>query len=286
MAAAGRRPARRWTRRRRTARRPSCSAELRPYQQDGFGWLAFLWEHRLGGILADDMGLGKTLQALALICHARERDPAGGAVPDRRADQRGANWVAEAARFTPGLRVVPITDTLRPARRRTSASWSPGPTSSSPPTPCSGSTSTAYARLAWSGLLLDEAQFVKNRQSKIYQCARRLAAPFKLAITGTPMENNLMELWSLLSITAPGLFPEPEAFREYYAQPIETQRRRRAARPAAAPDQAAGQAPDQGAGGRRPAGQAGAGRWTSSCTRSTASSTRRACSASARRSSG
>ena len=57
----------------------------------------------------------------------------------------------------------------------------------------------------------------------MYQCARRLAAPFKLAITGTPMENNLMELWSLLSITAPGLFPSPERFREYYAKPIERQ---------------------------------------------------------------
>ena len=79
----------------------------------------------------------------------------------------------------------------------------------------------AYAAVTWAGLLLDEAQFVKNHQSKIYQCARRLPAPFKLAITGTPMENNLMELWSLLSITAPGLFPSPTRFREHYARPIE-----------------------------------------------------------------
>jgi SNF2 family DNA or RNA helicase len=81
----------------------------------------------------------------------------------------------------------------------------------------------AYAEMAWSGLILDEAQFAKNHQSKIYQCARRLPAPFKIAITGTPMENNLMELWSLLSITAPGLFPNPTRFREYYARPIEKQ---------------------------------------------------------------
>jgi SNF2 family DNA or RNA helicase len=78
-----------------------------------------------------------------------------------------------------------------------------------------------YAELGWSGLILDEAQFAKNHQSKIYQCARRLTAPFKLAITGTPMENNLMELWALLSIAAPGLFPRPERFRDYYARPIE-----------------------------------------------------------------
>jgi SNF2 family DNA or RNA helicase len=79
----------------------------------------------------------------------------------------------------------------------------------------------AYAAADWSGLLLDEAQFVKNHQSKAYQCARKLPAPFKLAITGTPMENNLMELWSLLSITAPGLFPHPGRFRDFYARPIE-----------------------------------------------------------------
>jgi SNF2 family DNA or RNA helicase len=81
----------------------------------------------------------------------------------------------------------------------------------------------AYAAADWSGLVLDEAQFVKNHQSKVYQCARRLPAPFKLAITGTPMENNLMELWSLLSITAPGLFPNPTRFRDTFARPIERQ---------------------------------------------------------------
>ena len=69
--------------------------------------------------------------------------------------------------------------------------------------------------------MLDEAQFVKNHQAKTYQCARRLPAPFKLAITGTPLENSLMDLWSLLSIVAPGLFPSPERFAEYYRRPIE-----------------------------------------------------------------
>jgi SNF2 family DNA or RNA helicase len=79
----------------------------------------------------------------------------------------------------------------------------------------------AFGAHRWAGLILDEAQYVKNHQSKAYQCARRVAAPFKVAITGTPMENNLMELWSLLSIAAPGLFPHPERFRDYYARPIE-----------------------------------------------------------------
>ena len=81
--------------------------------------------------------------------------------------------------------------------------------------------SDAYRTVAWAGLILDEAQYVKNHQAKTYRCVRELAAPFKLAITGTPMENNLMELWSLLSITAPGLFPDPKRFAEQYARPIE-----------------------------------------------------------------
>jgi SNF2 family DNA or RNA helicase len=81
----------------------------------------------------------------------------------------------------------------------------------------------AYSDSTWSGLVLDEAQTAKNHQSKVYQCARRLPAPFKLAVTGTPLENNLMELWSLLSISAPGLFPNPTRFREYYSRPIEKQ---------------------------------------------------------------
>ncbi|MHB1290098.1 DEAD/DEAH box helicase, partial [Georgenia sp.] len=130
------------------------------------------------------------------------------------------NWVAEAARFTPDLRVVGVFETQ--ARRGV---------------PLDDVTAGAdvvvtsytlfrlefeeYAALEWSGLVLDEAQTVKNHQSKAYQCARRLAAPFKLAITGTPMENNLTELWALLAIVAPGLFPNLKRFEEYYRRPIE-----------------------------------------------------------------
>ncbi|HZA94003.1 MAG TPA: DEAD/DEAH box helicase, partial [Gemmatimonadales bacterium] len=78
-----------------------------------------------------------------------------------------------------------------------------------------------YAELPWAGVILDEAQFVKNYRAKTYQSARRLPSDFKLAVTGTPLENNLMELWALLSITAPGLFPHPDRFSEFYRRPIE-----------------------------------------------------------------
>ena len=200
----------------------SLRARLRPYQQDGFGWLAFLWEHRLGGILADDMGLGKTLQSLALICHARQRDPAAAPFLIVAPTSVVANWAAEAARFAPDLNVVPVSATVARSGQGL------GELVAGADAVVTSYTLlridfAAYAALGWSGLLLDEAQQAKNRQSKVYQCARRLAAPVKIAITGTPMENNLMELWSLLSITAPGLFPSPDRFRDYYARPVERQ---------------------------------------------------------------
>jgi hypothetical protein len=195
-------------------------AELRPYQRDGYGWLSFLWQHRLGGILADDMGLGKTLQCLALISHAREQDPAGGPFLIVAPTSVVANWVLEAARFTPGLQVVPISATTK-RRGHDLGEMVAGADAVVTSYTLLRSDFAAYSELPWSGLLLDEAQHAKNRQSKVYQCARRLAAPTKIAITGTPLENNLMELWSLLSISAPGLFPSPERFREYYSKPVE-----------------------------------------------------------------
>jgi len=195
-------------------------AQLRPYQADGFGWLAFLWRHRLGGILADDMGLGKTLQSLALISHARDADQDGPPFLIVAPTSVVPNWAAEAARFAPGLRVVAISETG--ARRGEKlADVVAGADAVVTSYTLLRIDVEEYCAQRWAGLILDEAQFAKNHQSKIYQCARRLPAPVKVAITGTPMENNLMELWSLLSITAPGLFPSPVRFREYYARPIE-----------------------------------------------------------------
>ncbi len=195
------------------------AAELRPYQREGFNWLASLWDIELGGILADDMGLGKTLQALALMMHARDRDPGVGPFLVVAPTSVVPGWVSEAARFAPELRVEAVTDTM---------GKSGGTIAELAAADVVVTTYTllrldfdAYRTVEWSGLILDEAQYVKNHQAKTYRCARELAVPFKLAITGTPMENNLMELWSLLSISAPGLFPEPKRFSEQYARPIE-----------------------------------------------------------------
>jgi superfamily II DNA or RNA helicase len=202
-------------------------ALLRPYQLEGFQWLAFLWEHQLGGILADDMGLGKTIQTLALISHARKGQAgkagkAGKAPPFLIVAPTSVlpNWAAESARFTPELKVVTISDTLG-RRRQELAEAVAGADVVVTSYTLLRLDFEQYGGTEWSGLIMDEAQYVKNHQSKAYQCARMLPAPFKVAITGTPMENNLTELWSLLSITAPGLFPNPTRFRDYYARPIE-----------------------------------------------------------------
>ena len=195
-------------------------ADLRPYQREGLAWLQFLWQARLGGILADDMGLGKTVQALALLCHARSADPDAPPFLVVAPTSVLPNWAAEAARFAPDLRVVTLGDTLR-RRGEDLATATDGADVVLTTYTLLRLDADAHAAHRWSGLVLDEAQHAKNHRSKVYQSARRVQAPFKLAITGTPMENDLMELWSLLSITAPGLFPHPTRFREHFALPIE-----------------------------------------------------------------
>jgi superfamily II DNA or RNA helicase len=198
----------------------SLEATLRPYQLTGFNWLAYLYEHRLGGILADDMGLGKTVEALALMCHTKERGLSAFPYLVVAPTSVVGNWAAEGRRFAPGLRSVTITETESRrgvALEKTVADVDLVITSYA----LFRLEYDDYAALDWAGLFLDEAQFAKNRDSQAYRRAKMLPAPFKVAMTGTPIENNLMELWSLLSITAPGLFPSPERFTDHYRRPIE-----------------------------------------------------------------
>jgi SNF2 family DNA or RNA helicase len=130
-------------------------------------------------------------------------------------------WLAEAARFAPSLRVVALGETTK-RRGGTIAQAIAGADLVVTTYAVFRIDAEAFRESAWSALVLDEAQFVKNHQSQVYQCARLLPARTKLAITGTPMENNLMELWALLSIVAPGLFPRPAAFAEHFRRPIES----------------------------------------------------------------
>ncbi|UJP11008.1 SNF2 family helicase [Microbacterium sp. KUDC0406] len=191
-------------------------ARLRPYQQAGLEWLAFLRQHRLGGILADDMGLGKTLQLLALVQHARETGEERPFLVVAPTSVLSA-WRDEAARFAPGLRVR-VVETSKPSAVRDAASSADLVVAS-----------YAVVRLAehvfrdreWAGLILDEAQFVKNPASQQHQAVAAIPADVTFAVTGTPLENSLMDLWALFRLTAPGLFPSKRQFREDYVQPIE-----------------------------------------------------------------
>ncbi|MCU1584374.1 MAG: hypothetical protein JWM49_930 [Microbacteriaceae bacterium] len=198
-------------------------ATLRPYQRDGFDWLALLWKHRLGGVLADDMGLGKTLQALALMAHATE-----GMAPAERAPflvvaptSVVPNWVTEAGRFTPAATVRSVATTRQSIEAVvTGVNGADGADIVVTSYALFRLDFESYQSIDWAGLILDEAQFVKNPASKAHEAAVALRTPFKLAITGTPMENSLMDLWSLFSIVAPGLFPSARRFTEEYVRPV------------------------------------------------------------------
>ncbi len=195
-------------------------ADLRGYQQEGLEWLRERYDRGLGGILADDMGLGKTVQMLGLIAHARERDPHGPPLLVVAPTSVVANWLAEAAHFTPDLRVVPVTQ--GPARRgRPLADAVAGADLVVTSYQLFRMGNDEFREPAWAGLILDEAQFVKSVQSKGFRCARDFPAPVTFAVTGTPLENNLMEFWALLAIATPGLFPDSRRFTEHYRVPIE-----------------------------------------------------------------
>ncbi|MFJ8894969.1 SNF2-related protein [Leifsonia sp. NPDC102414] len=197
----------------------SVAATLRPYQVDGFRWLAFLWEHGLGGVLADDMGLGKTLQTLALIAHARGREPGGPPFLVVAPTSVVSNWVAEAARFTPELSVRAVTATQAKSRRplRTIADGADVVVTSYA---LFRLDIARYQAVGWAGLILDEAQLIKNRTSKAHEAARDLRVPFKLAITGTPMENDLFDVWSIFRVVSPGLLPPRSSFTDRYLKPL------------------------------------------------------------------
>ncbi len=197
------------------------AATLRPYQQEGFAWLCALWDAGLGGVLADDMGLGKTVQALALMVRAEQRGQLEQPMLVVAPTSVVGTWVDEAAKFAPGLVVRPVTSTLS-RRGHTIAEAASGAHIVVTSYTLLRLEDTAYREVGWSGVVLDEAQFVKNHRSKTYSAVRRLGAPFTLAITGTPLENSLMDLWSMLSLAAPGLFPKPEIFAQRYRKPIES----------------------------------------------------------------
>ena len=190
-------------------------AELRPYQVDGYRWLARLGRWGAGACLADDMGLGKTVQTLAVLLERAPEGPALVVAPTSVV----ANWVDEARRFAPTLNVKVYTGT---AASRAPLLASPGPFDLFITT--YGVLQNDAERLAavhWHSAVLDEAQAIKNPATKRARAAKRVSADFPIVTTGTPIQNNLMDLHSLFGFLNPGLLGSQERFRTDFAEPIE-----------------------------------------------------------------
>lgn len=183
--------------------------ELRPYQKEGLGWLDYLEEFEFGGVLADDMGLGKTVQVLAQMARWRESGNRKG--PSLIVVPRSLvfNWMQEAARFAPDLRVVEYTgpgrQNLLPKFRKFDLIVTTYGTMRSD--------IVELAPIEFDYVILDEAQAIKNADSQAAKAARLLKGRHKLAMSGTPIENHLGELWSLFEFINPGMLGSAALFK-------------------------------------------------------------------------
>jgi hypothetical protein len=195
---------------------------LFPFQERGHGWLRMLGDLRLGGILADDMGLGKTVQAIAMLLSEREEAGADAFGPTLVVCPMSVarQWVAEIEKFAPSLRVH-----LHHGTDRLSGAVFAAVARESDVVVTSYDIVTRdvedLCTVAWDRLLLDEAQDVKNPATKRARALRRVPARRRLAMTGTPIENRLQELWALMDIVNPGLVGSREWFERNFAGPIE-----------------------------------------------------------------
>jgi non-specific serine/threonine protein kinase len=214
------------------------AGELRPYQERGLGWLAFLGDLGLGACLADDMGLGKTAQLLALLVDERARV---GAQPNSRAAagaKRRApvpppgptlvlcpmslvgNWQREAARFAPKLSVYVHHGSDR-LDGRAFVRHAGGTDLVLSTYGLATRDQALLAKVPWRRLVLDEAQQIKNSAARTAQSVRAIPAGRRIAMTGTPVENRLSELWSIMHFLNPGMLGSEKAFHERFALPIE-----------------------------------------------------------------
>jgi superfamily II DNA or RNA helicase len=194
--------------------------ELRPYQERGLAWLAWLHQWGLGACLADDMGLGKTIQALALFQHARN---CGVTKPILLVCPLSiiTNWVYEASRFTPGLKVLTHYGADRaPGKLLQEAALRHDLVVTSYTLLCRDF--AALNRVQWSMVVLDEAQNIKNPATLQSRAARSLSADFRLALTGTPVENQVGDLWALMDFLNPGLLGTHAVFNKRFQRPIRT----------------------------------------------------------------
>ncbi|HEX7506532.1 MAG TPA: DEAD/DEAH box helicase [Polyangia bacterium] len=196
---------------------PGLLATLRPYQEQGLAFLQHLLAHEVGGILADDMGLGKTLQTIAHILREKTEGRLSAPVLVVAPTSLLFNWRREMKRFAPALRVLALTGSDRRPLWKRLVQQDVG--------------LITYAtllrdqevasRLEFHMVILDEAQAIKNPRSQCRQAAAELSARQRLCLTGTPIENNLVELWSLMDFLNRGILGNEEAFRARYSIPVE-----------------------------------------------------------------
>lgn len=199
---------------------PDFCGTLRPYQVRGYSWLVFLRQWGFGACLADDMGLGKTIQALAFLLHEQSR---GGEHPTLLVAPMSVlgNWQREAQRFAPKLRCLLHHGTgrargehfLQEVKHYDVVLTSYNLLHRDYPT---------MRRLNWGGIILDEAQNIKNPTTRQAQAARALEAEYRFALTGTPVENHVEELWSIIDFLNPGILGKRSLFRDKYLRPIQT----------------------------------------------------------------
>jgi hypothetical protein len=193
---------------------------LRPYQERGLGWLSFLGGLGLGAVLADDMGLGKSPQTLALLQAERDEGTATGPTLLICPMSLVGNWQREAARFTPGLAV----HVHHGSDRLTGAELAAAVVAADLVITTYGVATRdreALAQVSWARVVCDEAQNIKNAGTRQAQAVRAIPAAARVALTGTPVENRLTELWSIMEFTSPGLLGPAEKFRRRYVIPIE-----------------------------------------------------------------
>ena len=190
---------------------------LREYQKEGLGWLQFLREFELGGILADEMGLGKTVQALAHIhiekMSGRMESPFLVVAPKSVLP----NWYAECLRFAPDLKVLYLNGQQRKALFNDISAADIVITSY----PLLLRDRASLSAVHWHGIILDEAQYIKNPHSKIKQSVNLFKSKHRISMTGTPVENNLSEIWSQFDFLLPGMLGNVKQFNTSYRQPIE-----------------------------------------------------------------
>lgn len=197
---------------------PEClSSKLRDYQQEGLNWLNFLYEFKFAGILADDMGLGKTIQTLAHLSRLKEQgkltNPSLIVMPTSLI----ANWKNEAKKFTPNLRVLSLHGSDRAERFDSIEEYDILLTTY----PLIVRDQKKFNELNFIYIILDEAQKIKNHKTKMAIALKTFKSEYRLALSGTPIENHLGELWSIFSFLMPGFLDTMSFFKNYYQTPIE-----------------------------------------------------------------